>query len=187
MSDINTFDERLPLPEDAKYEVWEQVQNHGLKFESFNVTTEDGYINSLWHVWDPKAVKSEKVVLMMHGLLDSAGTWFYNDGDKSLGYTLAKQGYDIYLGNNRGNIYSYQHVNLTIEDNEYWQFSFHEMGKYDLPAFVDFVIDATGVSKINYIGHSNGNVQFWVGNCLHDDLGSKINKAVALGPVMYIT
>ena len=43
----------LPLPEDAKLEVEEQIKFQNLSFESFNVTTDDGYILSLWHVWNP--------------------------------------------------------------------------------------------------------------------------------------
>ena len=35
-------------------------------------------------------------------------------------------------------------------------FSFNEMAKYDLPAFVDYILKYTNTSKLNYIGHSQG-------------------------------
>ena len=40
------------------------------------------------------------------------------------------------------------------EDKEYWQFSYTENGKYDLPAMIDYVRKETGYEKIDYIGHS---------------------------------
>jgi len=42
------------LPEDAKHYPPEQIKSHGLKFDAHNVTTDDGYINTLWHVWNPQ-------------------------------------------------------------------------------------------------------------------------------------
>lgn len=85
------------------------------------------------------------MAFFQHGLIDVAGTWFFNTPDKSLAHLLAAEGYDIWLGNNRGTVNSYQHVNLTVNDKEYWNFSFDEMGKYDLPTNIDFVLQKTGV------------------------------------------
>jgi len=67
---------------------------------------------------------------------------------------LALEGYDIWLGNNRGTVNSYMHQNLTIENKKYWEFSFHEMGKYDVASNIDFILHKTGASKLTYIGHS---------------------------------
>ena len=41
---------------------------------------------------------------------------------KSLGYILADEGYDVWLGNARGNAYSRAHVNLTTKNSKYWKF-----------------------------------------------------------------
>lgn len=60
------------------------------------------------------------------------------------------------------------------------------MGKYDLPANLDFVLKATNVTKITYLGHSQGTTQFWIANMLYSDFGSKIDKMVAFAPVMYL-
>jgi pimeloyl-ACP methyl ester carboxylesterase len=91
---------------------------------------------------------------MQHGLIDIAGTWFFNTPEKSIAHQLANMGYDVWLGNNRGTVFSYRHVNLTVKDDEYWDFSFHEMGKYDVPTNVDFILQKTGAEKLTYIGHS---------------------------------
>ena len=92
----------------------------------------------------------------------------------------------MWFGNNRGTTNSYLHVNLTVEDTEYWDYSYNEMGKYDLPANVDYVLKKTGVSKITYMGHSQGTTQFWVANTMYPDLGQKIERMVAFAPVMYL-
>jgi len=91
---------------------------------------------------------------MQHGLIDIAGTWFFNTPEKSIAHQLAHIGYDVWLGNNRGTVFSYRHVNLTVHDKEYWNFSFNEMARYDVPTNVDFVLQKTGVEKITYLGHS---------------------------------
>lgn len=64
------------------------------------------------------------------------------NGDNSLAYVLANAGYDVWLGNNRGNIYSRKHqtLNPDIDTAKFFDFSFYELGKYDLPANVDYIL-----------------------------------------------
>lgn len=103
-----------------------------------------------------------------------------------MGVLLAENCYDLWLGNSRGNVESYKHVNLTDSDHEYWQFSFHEMGKYDYPAFVDYVLAQTGKNQVIYIGHSQGWTQFFGLNSYNGEISKKIKAAAALGPIMFL-
>ena len=48
---------------------------------------------------------------------------------------MAKAGYDVWLGNQRGNKYSRQHKYLNPDvDEAYWKFSWTEMGDLDAPS-----------------------------------------------------
>lgn len=42
------------------------------------------------------------------------------------------------------------------------------MGKYDVPANVDFILEQTGFEKLIYMGHSQGTTQWFAGNALDD-------------------
>lgn len=105
----------------------------------------------------------------------------------SKGYLLSDLGYDVWLGNARGNAYSRSHVNLTTDDKEYWNFSFDEMGKYDVPAALDYVLAYQKGGKrktLSYIGHSMGTTMFWVAmNERQAFMEDRVDLMIALAPV----
>jgi pimeloyl-ACP methyl ester carboxylesterase len=97
------------------------------------------------------------IVLFQHGVEESSMAFVINDADKSPGFMLAKAGYDVWFGNNRGNEYSEGHTSLSTNDEKYWDFDFEEMGLHDLPAEFEYILNNTGRDKIDtYIGHSEG-------------------------------
>ncbi len=69
---------------------------------------------------------------------------------------LAKKGYNVFCGNSRGNQYSKGHKTLKADrDNDkYWDFSYYEMAKYDVPAQIDLVLKLTKKKKLTYMGQS---------------------------------
>lgn len=51
----------------------------------------------------------------------------------------------MWLGNNRGNSYSRDHNKLDPDiDAKFFDYSFYELGKYDLPAMIDKTLEETG-------------------------------------------
>jgi len=123
--------------------------------------------------------------------MDSSDAFIVNYENKSLPFLLANLGYDVWLGNNRGNKYSRNHTILDpkVNKNEFWEFSLHEMGKYDLPAMIKFIQENTKstnneIKKITYVGHSQGTAQLFAGlTLLPDFYQSSLNGFIALGPV----
>ena len=98
------------------------------------------------------------VVLMQHGLADSGYAWLSNFPEQNPAFVALRAGYDVWLGNSRGNSFSRKHVqwNLDMDSEAYWNFDWQEMGQYDLPAVFDYIAEVTGEEKIAYIGHSQG-------------------------------
>ncbi|XP_033005086.1 putative lysosomal acid lipase/cholesteryl ester hydrolase [Lacerta agilis] len=154
------------------------IQYWGYPSEEYEVLTKDGYYLSLNRI--PGGSKSS--VLLLHGLTMEGSIWVTNLPHQSLGFILADAGYDVWIGNNRGNSWSRRHQNLSIEEEAFWDFSFHEMGIYDLPAMVDFILQKTGQKNIYYVGHSQGCTVAFVALSILPQMAEKIKMFFALAP-----
>lgn len=64
--------------------------------------------------------------------------------------------------------------------------SWGEMGKYDIPAMMQKIMDKTGQEKIFYIGHSMGTTGFMVMANDRPDMLDHIHLASLLAPVAYV-
>ena len=169
-----------------------QSEGYSLPEISF-VRTKDGYklrlhrINSQTGLNLPKLKKKKPkfkgVVFMQHGLMCSSADWLVPGG---LAYTLANSGYDVWMGNFRGNLYSYTHKELEQEDSEFWNFSWDEHGTIDLPTMIDHVLDVTNADQLTFIGHSMGTTAFFVMMNAYPEMNKKIKYAVALAPVTHV-
>lgn len=167
-------------PEDSRLNFTELVVKYGQIYEEHVVTTEDGYLLKLFHIRG----KKNRPIFLMHGLLDSADV-FVIRGRRSLAIHLAEQGYDVWTGNARGNKHSRRHINLN-PNKQFWSFSQHEIGYYDLPAMIDFVLQATGESRVSCVGHSQGNMVFYILGATRPEYNEKIQVLIALAPVAFL-
>ena len=148
----------LTLTEDLDVYYKDYIKQYGYELEENPVTTEDGFILSVWHLQPKKP--NGKVVFLQHGLADTAWT-FFQLKHKSLPFFLLQEGYDLWLGNIRGSIFSSKHTTKKIKA-DYNNFTIDEFVKYDLPAMVDYVKSRTGVKKLSYIAHSQGSTMFFM-------------------------
>lgn len=110
--------------------------------------------------------------------------WIFNTPDKSPAFMLAKAGYDVWMGNSRGTRFSEGHMVYDhLVDMQYWNHTWEEMGTYDSPAVIDFILNTTGYDNLSYIGHSQGVTQILAGASLKPDyFKEKLNLAIFLAP-----
>ncbi|XP_063697756.1 lipase 3-like [Culicoides brevitarsis] len=129
---------------------------------------------------------SREPVFLMHGLLCSATMWVCQSPDKSLGFMLADAGYDVWMLNARGTSFSTAHKHLDPQSKNYWDFSWHEIGMYDVPAAINYILQKTKHKKVHYVGHSQGCTVFAVALTMHPSLNKKISGAYLLTPAIYM-
>ena len=121
--------ERPKYPDNV-IEFFNKINAFDLQLEVYEVTTRDGYMLTLFRIGkDFTVVKDKPTVLLQRGIFYSADYWvntFENDEEVApFGIMLANYNYDVWLGNNRGNIYSLKHKDYDHETSkEYWSFSF---------------------------------------------------------------
>lgn len=167
--------------EDAVLNIEQLVCKYGFKMETHNVKTDDGYILTVYRI-----PKNGPVVFLMHGVLGSADDFIVSGPDNGLAYLLSNEGYDVWMGNARGNKHSRRHVQLHPSDPKFWDFSWHEIGYYDLPAMIDYALSTSNSSTLKYIGHSQGTTTFFVMASEREEYNKKIALMVALSPVAFM-
>ncbi|NXO44987.1 LIPM Lipase, partial [Locustella ochotensis] len=164
----------------------QKIVFHGYPSKEYEVMTEDGYFLSLNRIphgrGDARRPGSKYPVLLVHGFCQDGGVWVDNFPDNSLAFILADAGYDVWIGNNRGNSWSRRHHNLSIDSEEFWDFSFHEMAMYDLPAMVDFILRQTEQRRLYYVGHAQGSSLGFIAFSSFPHLAKKIRFFFALAP-----
>jgi len=181
-------DRREGVDPDAYRSLCGIVQAKGPQYtcKLHNVTTDDGYILQTFRIASTTsfAAPSSKPVLLWHGLMDDAITWVVNMPAQSLAYLLADQGYDVWLGNSRGNRYALRHVHLNPSLDPFWQFTWDEMAKHDLPSTFAHIQNVTSHLRVGYVGHSQGTLQMFAALSAGFLDGRHVAFNVALAPVM---
>uniref|UniRef100_A0A8C3KR30 Lipase n=1 Tax=Calidris pygmaea TaxID=425635 RepID=A0A8C3KR30_9CHAR len=164
----------------------EIIRYHGYPSEEYEVTTKDGYILGVFRI--PAGRNRKKpAVLLHHGTLGDCIHWISNLPNNSLGFLLADAGYDVWMGNSRGNTWSLKHKTLKPSQKEFWQFSFDEIGKYDILAELCFIMNKTGQKDVYYIGTSEAAAAGFIALYTYPELARRVKVFFALGPVTTIT
>jgi len=91
------------------------------------------------------------------------------------------------MGNNRGCEYSNVHKDDDTQSlKEHWDFTWADMGKYDLPAFLEKVIEVTGKPKVTISGYSTGGSAIVYALAKDQDYyAERVNRFVALSTCQY--
>ncbi|KAF9879446.1 ab-hydrolase associated lipase region [Colletotrichum karsti] len=168
----------------------------GYEAEEHVTQTKDGFLLGLHRLaWKkgeeglkinsgPNSVK-KKVVYLHHGLLMNSEVWVcLTDEQRCLPFVLVEKGYDVWLGNNRGNKYSKKKVSQSPKSLEFWNFSIDEFAFHDIPDSIAYILEATDQESLSYIGFSQGTAQAFATLAIHPKLNQQVNVFIALAPAM---
>lgn len=170
--------------------MFELIANHNFKTETHTVVTKDGYMLTLHRILKttedlPRIEKN--IVLLHHGLWGSAMDWITLGPQKSLPYLLVDAGYDVWLANARGNKYSNGHVSKSSDSSEYWNFSWHEIGLFDISSVIEYLIETSeGKSEIIVIAYSMGATALLVLLSSSPQYNSVIKSAILIAPLVFM-
>ncbi|GMG20687.1 unnamed protein product [Ambrosiozyma monospora] len=171
-------------------DIVEIVHAHGYKIHEHVVQTRDGYLLSVHRILKKEATSTaylteSPVVYMHHGLLTNSELFVLGDKtSKCLPFLLVDAGYDVWLGNNRGNKYSRKHLTLSSLDAKFWDYSLDEFAMFDIPDTIDHILDVSKKESVTYIGFSQGSAQCLAALSLSAELNRKINLFIGLSPAM---
>ena len=131
----------------------------------------------------PPRVPNGKVIYLHHGLLMSSEVWVTMiEKYQNLPFILYDLGYDVWLGNNRGNKYSQKHLFHKPQSEKFWDFSMDEFALFDIPNTIDYILSITNKPKLTYIGFSQGTAQAFASVSVNPDLNQKVERIIAISP-----
>eukprot|EP01012_Entosiphon_sulcatum_P020345 TRINITY_DN25319_c0_g1_i1.p1 TRINITY_DN25319_c0_g1~~TRINITY_DN25319_c0_g1_i1.p1 ORF type:complete len:464 (+),score=72.89 TRINITY_DN25319_c0_g1_i1:31-1422(+) len=165
----------------------ELLEFRGYPVEDHVVRTQDGFLLVLHRIphgqAPPDSSQKRPVVFLMHGFMMNSEIWVVQtDASHCLAMLLADAGYDVWLGNSRGNKYSHKHVWYKATEDRFWDFSIDELAMFDMPAAVEYVLRCTGQQKLSIVGFSQGSAQVFAGLSVNHQLCQRVNLFIGLAP-----
>lgn len=173
---------------DEKYAGFAAVmEEHGYVWEEHEVKTADGWNFSMFRIkhfvengWD---WYQEDVVVVQHGYSDAQDMLETANDSLHWALHLVDLGYDVWLPNLRGTRYS--NVN---DDNITIDLSFLEMGILDQKAFINKIVEETGMQDMTYIGYELGASQMLFAMATDQEglIAEHINRFIGIAPTFEI-
>ncbi|KAF6206062.1 hypothetical protein GE061_017287 [Apolygus lucorum] len=163
------------------------IEGNGYGYENYTVTTEDGYLLNLNRIVHPNRTGSDRgyPLLLVNGYFMQSEAWLVQQElDSNLGFVFADKGYDVWLGDQRGTERSKGHINQTIDESKLWDFTYHETGVYDFPAFIDFILNKTNHEDLIFSCMSLGCTFHSVLGSKRPSYNQKIRAAIYFVPVI---
>lgn len=179
-------------------DITELCELYGYYVEEHIVQTGDGYLLGLhrlgWRRGEEdlrvnagpgKGGLKKKVIYMHHGLMMNSEVWVcLTERERCLPFELVERGYDVWLGNNRGNKYSKKCVHTAPTSTAFWNFSMDQFAFHDIPDSIAYILSTTHQPSLSYIGFSQGTAQAFATLSIHPTLNEKVDVFIALAPAM---
>ncbi|XP_072140841.1 lipase member M-like [Dermacentor andersoni] len=190
-----TAEDELALQ--ARMTPCELIRYFGYPCEISYVTTDDGYVLEVDRVprgRQGNAAAAEEQngtrrhpVLFVPVFASASDIWFFNFPSQTPGFLFADAGFDVWSMNSRETERYSNHTTLSKNDPEYWKFSFDEIGRYDVAAGVDHVLNATGAERLTLVSLSQGVTSILVFLSTRPEYNDKVDLVVAYGPVANVS
>ncbi|XP_050522082.1 lipase 3-like isoform X1 [Daktulosphaira vitifoliae] len=157
----------------------DKIISYGYPIEVYQLQTEDGALLGMERIPHGKRFNGTigKPVILMCPLLSSSIPYVITN--ISMAFSLADAGFDVWLSNYRAMGISNKMRHLSQMN---WNYSIHELGIYDFPATVDFVLKHTNFSKVDVVGVSMGAGITLIGLSERPEYNAKIRKILMIAP-----
>ncbi|XP_037580511.2 lipase member M [Dermacentor silvarum] len=178
-----TAEDELELQ--ARMTPCELIQYLDYPCEISYATTDDGYVLEVDRVRrgrqsnatarEEQNGTSRYPVLFVPVFASASDIWFINYPSQTPGFLFADAGFDVWSMNSREAERYSNHTTLSKDDPEYWKFSFDEIGRYDVAAGVDHVLNATGAMRLTLVSLSQGITTILVLLSTRPEYNDKVN------------
>ncbi|XP_025414283.1 lipase 3-like [Sipha flava] len=168
-------------------ETWEKIKANGYPLKMYEYMSEDRFMLGMERIPYSKYGNKTigKPVILLSGMF--ATSIVYVSHNKSLGFLLSDAGFDVWLFN-----YRVTGMSKKIKDPRTgiipkltslnWDYSFHELAIYDLPAAIDLVLSVTGHSKVDVGGVSLGATIPLITLAEKPEYNKKVRNLVLMAP-----
>ncbi|KAJ6345787.1 hypothetical protein OIU78_008447 [Salix suchowensis] len=163
------------------------IKPAGYSCTEHTVQTKDGYLVALHRVSSRNKDQGGQrgpPVLLQHGLFMAGDAWFLGSPEQSLGFILADEGFDVWVGSVRGTYWSQGHISLSEKDKEFWDWSWEELALFDLAEMIHYVHSVTS-SKVLIVGHSQGTIMS-LAALIQPNVVEMVEAAALLCPISYL-
>ncbi|CAI2385136.1 unnamed protein product [Moneuplotes crassus] len=170
---------------ESLWDIQQRCEQYGYPYEEHQVTTEDGYILTLMripHGREDDNMENREPVYMTHPISSSAESFTYLGPENSPVFYIVNNGYDVWLNNFRGNIYSRNHEELDFdtERKEFYDLDLIDLSQ-DHPANIQYIIDTTGYPQIHTFCFSLSGVALAINMAIRPEFyESRLSEAVLI-------
>ena len=170
-----------PPPITPSTSLGEYLAAVGIPFERHFVTTPDKYVLQLHRLPNP----GRPVVFLQHGIL--ASTWCWPPTTLNECWASSSTALDtMWALGTTGHWATTQRRKLI---REFWNFTFHEMGKLDFPHFIDAALSIAGNQtslRPTAVPRQHATLVAGSDPTIASRLRGKVNIWIALSPVSYL-